>query len=60
MHASLSEEVFSLNLNELGSEFTCGICYFGNMGEKFSSPAHLTNYLIDRGFDINQKQGTFV
>ena len=49
-----------LDLNELANvDFTCGICYFGNMGDQFKSPAHLTNYLIKRGFDINQKHGTF-
>jgi len=49
-----------LDLNELETdEFTCGICYFANMGEKFSNPVRLTNYLVGRGFDISNKMEYF-
>jgi hypothetical protein len=49
-----------LDINGLNSsDFTCGMCYFGNFGDLFDKPALLTKYLIERGFDIDQKRPTF-
>ena len=43
-----------LDIDQLDTnEFTCGMCYFGNFGEEFTSPFALTKYLNERGFDID-------
>ena len=49
-----------LDLNALtAQQFTCGVCYFGNFDDLFQTPANQTNYLVERGFSIEDKESFF-
>jgi DNA-directed RNA polymerase len=47
-------EIYDLDVKD----FTCGICYFANFGDKFTPFSYVT-YINKRGFDIENKKSFF-
>lgn len=47
-------EIYDLDVED----FTCGICYFANFGDKFT-PFSYVAYINKRGFDIENKKSFF-